>query len=108
VWSKSSFGFNATDRKRIVKGNLKGGSALLLFRLTRKITQPHHNKKARLAAGFYQGCELFLLHCIPIGINLVDLAQVQVADALFHFAHIAHHYPDNVVRLDELFGDGIG
>jgi len=38
------------------------------------------------------------LHGVAVGIDLVDLAQVQLADAGFHLAHVSYHHPHQVVR----------
>src|SRR5262249_32833183 len=38
------------------------------------------------------------LHRIAIRIDLVDLAEVQLADPRFYLAHIAHHHPNQLVR----------
>ena len=38
-----------------------------------------------------------LLHWVPIRVYLVDLAQVQLADACFNLVHVADHYPHQMV-----------
>ena len=74
---------------------------------------PHHTKKkARLAAGLkisavkiklVPGCRQKvhnLLHRVSIGIDLVDLTQIQFPDTSFYLAHVAHNYPDHVIGLN--------
>ena len=33
------------------------------------------------------------MHRVPIRVDLVDFAQVQLADTGFHLAHVADHHP---------------
>src|SRR5215467_15986178 len=49
----------------------------------------------RLAALNDRACSL---HRIAIRVDLVDLAEVQVADPRFYLAHIAHHHPNQLAR----------
>ena len=49
-----------------------------------------------------------LVHRIAVGVDLPDLTQFQRTDSGFNSAHVADHNPDEMVGLDEPFGDGIG
>src|SRR6185312_10725699 len=49
-----------------------------------------------------------LLHRISVGINLVNFAQIELANSAFDLAHVAHNDPDQVVRQDQFFGQSIG
>ena len=45
------------------------------------------------------------LHGVTVCVNLVHFTDVQLADTSFNFAHVTHHHPDEVARLNVLLGD---
>src|SRR5260221_7726917 len=49
-----------------------------------------------------------LLNRVAVGVDFVDFADVQVANAGFDFAHIADDDPDQMGGLNIFFGDVVG
>ena len=48
-----------------------------------------------------------LFHRIPIRIDLSHFANIELANTCLDLAHIAHHDPDQVIGLDEFFGQAV-
>ena len=49
------------------------------------------------------GGGLWLVDGVAVGVDFVDFAYVQGADAGFDFAHIADDHPDKMIWLDVFF-----
>src|SRR5882757_2752118 len=49
-----------------------------------------------------------LLNRVAVGVDFVDFADVEFADAGFDFGHVANDDPDQVGRLNIFFGDVVG
>jgi hypothetical protein len=49
-----------------------------------------------------------LLHGVAVGVDFVDFADVEFADAGFDFAHVADDDPHEMAGLDIFFGDFVG
>ena len=93
--------------KRASDLSLDGGHGLSI---QKRLDSSEKERHLRGAPESIAGCppldgNLISLHRVAVGVDLVDLAQVQLANTGLDFAHVSNDHPHQVIRQNILLGN---